>query len=151
MIDSIIYNYNHTVNRGIGIEPYKVNKMIENYLIDVKRDETSILKKIVGEKFEINDIVRIKRSKKLFSDKMLSKYGDHLFKVIKDKNNSVLLIDSDGNEHSVKKSHLIKVKQTGEVLPNKPTIELANNEHSLMLKLKREGLDLANILNKRRR
>ena len=28
-IDDIIYNQNHSVNRGIGIEPYKVNNFIE--------------------------------------------------------------------------------------------------------------------------
>ena len=30
IIEKIIYNYNHSVNRGIGIEPYKVNDFIEN-------------------------------------------------------------------------------------------------------------------------
>ena len=28
-INDIIYNYNHSVNRDIGIEPYKVNNFID--------------------------------------------------------------------------------------------------------------------------
>jgi hypothetical protein len=37
IIDKIIYNYNHSVNRGIGIEPYKVNDFIENMINRIKR------------------------------------------------------------------------------------------------------------------
>ena len=38
-IDDIIYNYNHSVNRGIGIEPYKVNNFIEQKIIENKTEK----------------------------------------------------------------------------------------------------------------
>ena len=40
VIDDIIYNYNHSKNRGIGIEPYKVNNALEVEIINEKRNET---------------------------------------------------------------------------------------------------------------
>ena len=33
IFDKVIYNYNHTVNRGIGIEPYKVNNYIQSSIV----------------------------------------------------------------------------------------------------------------------
>ncbi len=33
VIDKIMYNYNHSINRGIGIEPYLVNSQLEHELI----------------------------------------------------------------------------------------------------------------------
>ena len=39
VIDEIIYNYNHTVNRGIGFEPYKVNNGIEVDIINQNKNE----------------------------------------------------------------------------------------------------------------
>jgi IS30 family transposase len=40
VIDDIVYNYNHSVNRGIGMEPYKVNSFIENELVQEKKEIT---------------------------------------------------------------------------------------------------------------
>ena len=31
-VDDIVYSYNHGVNRGIGIEPYKINDFIDQKL-----------------------------------------------------------------------------------------------------------------------
>ena len=35
-----IYNYNHTVNRGIGIEPYKITESIEHEILIRHREKT---------------------------------------------------------------------------------------------------------------
>ena len=37
VIDTIIYDYNHSVNRGIGIEPYKVTSFIEQLIVESKK------------------------------------------------------------------------------------------------------------------
>ena len=39
-IDDIVYNYNHSVNRGIGIEPYKVNNFIEQKIRENAKNKT---------------------------------------------------------------------------------------------------------------
>jgi hypothetical protein len=152
-IDKIVYNYNHTVNRGIGIEPYKVNKMIENYIINKKRKETNDVKESVGDIFEIGDLVRIKRNKDLFDDKMLPKFSNSVYEVSNIMNNSIEVVDENNNSLKVKKSNVIKVKQSGEVLPSTSVIEKANKEHSVDTKLKRELKNLEmtpiNVLGKR--
>ena len=40
IIEKIIYNYNHSVNRGIGVEPYKVNAFMENMIIQDRKRRT---------------------------------------------------------------------------------------------------------------
>ena len=40
VIDTIIYNYNHSVNRGISIAPAKVTDFIEQKIIENKKEET---------------------------------------------------------------------------------------------------------------
>ena len=77
VIDDIIYNYNnHSVNRGIGIESYKVNNAIEVDIINQKREETEKIRKQEKEVFKIGDFVRVLRKKKQFEDKLLNKYHD---------------------------------------------------------------------------
>ena len=70
VIDKIIYNYNHTVNRGIGIEPAKVSDYLEHEIILWKRDMTNILYSKVNNKFNVGDKVRIlnKKVSKLILD-----------------------------------------------------------------------------------
>ena len=105
VIDEIVYNYNHTVNRGIGVEPYKVNNAIEVDIINQKREQTDLIREKEGEEFKIGDSVRVLRKKKLFEDKLINKYQDKIFKVVKVKNNSLDLEDSKGNEYTTKKEY----------------------------------------------
>jgi hypothetical protein len=151
VFDKIVNNYNHTINRGIGIEPAKVNTMIEKYIINEKREKTEKIKDKIGEMIEVGDFVRLKRDKKLFGDKMLSKYGDSVYEVTRIKNNSLELIDNHDNLIKVKKSEVLKVKQAGLILPESSVIEKANNEHSTEMQIKRHGVNPMNILSKPRR
>ena len=105
VIDDIIYNYNHTINRGIGIAPYKVNNAIETDIINEKRDESMRLKRKIGDDFKVGDFVRVLRKKKTFEDKLLNKYHNIIFKVMKIKNNSLDLEDPEGNEYTTKKKY----------------------------------------------
>ena len=77
IIDKIIYNYNHSVNRGIGIEPYKVKDFIENMIIQDKLSPKysnkiyTIIK--VGKNtvsvMDDNEVVKVKKSNiKIISD-----------------------------------------------------------------------------------
>ena len=105
VIDDIVYNYNHSINRGIGIEPYKVNNAIENDIINEMREKTDKLRDKIKEDFKVGDFVRVLRKKKTYEDKLLNKYHDIIFKVTKVKNNSLDLEDPDGNEYSTKKKY----------------------------------------------
>ena len=43
IIDDLVYNYNHSVNRGIGAAPYQVNSFMEQRIVEKKRDETDLI------------------------------------------------------------------------------------------------------------
>ena len=135
VIDKIIYNYNHTVNRGVGIEPYKINNELEHEIILWKKSMTEIL----NEKeniFNVGDKVRILNKKVMFEDKMLSKYSSILFTVIKVLRNSCIL----NNNIEVKNSQLLKVNN---VQNNKELVEIPKiiKENKIQNKINREKLD----------
>ena len=136
-IDKIINNYNHTVNTGIGIEPYKVDAYIEHQIVTLKRDITTFMhsKDI---KFSVGDKVRILNKKVVFQDKLLPKYSSTVFIVEKVFNNACLVKHND-TEIRVKKSQLIKnnfIDNQTELI----NIPILMNEHSSESKLKKEDL-----------
>jgi len=59
-IDDIIYNYNRSFNRGIGMKPIEVTEFIEKQLIEVNEKKTSLIKPVI-DKFSVGDKVRIKK------------------------------------------------------------------------------------------
>ena len=130
VIDEIIYNYNHTVNRGIGVEPYKVNNGIEVDIINQKREQTELIREKEGEEFKVGDSVRVLRKKKLFEDKLMNKYHDIIFKVVKVKNNSLDLEDSKGNEYTTKKEYCFVINPDKVLYPEviESKIEKATKE-----------------------
>lgn len=97
--------------------------------------------------FDIDDIVLVKRNKKLFEDKQLSKYVGEHFKVIGIFNNAVDVKGKNGEILRVKKSDIQKIKQVGEVLPTETAILKANVDSKQNSKLSREGVSTQNILN----
>lgn len=150
-IDKIIHNYNSDINRGIGIAPKQANNAYENAIINQKRDETEKVKGKHKVSLEVDDVVLMKRNKKLFEDKQLSKYTDEHFKVVNVYNNAVD-IKSKGNDIiRVKKTDLQKIKQVGEVLPTQTAIIQASKESKHKNRIKREGIDISNIITTKRR
>jgi hypothetical protein len=71
VIDNIINNYNHTVNRGIGVEPFKANSFIENQIIQ-KAEEKTIKIKSEKDVINIGSLVRTKLLKTVFIHKLQS-------------------------------------------------------------------------------
>ena len=88
IIDKIVYNYNHSVNRGIGFKPVDVNDFKENLIRETKKAQGN---KITYDDFKIDDYVRILNEKTSFDDKLKSKYSNELFQITKVKNNSVIM------------------------------------------------------------
>ena len=93
VIDEIIKNYNDTVNRGIGYKPKDVTAAIENDIINKKKAQTGEVSEKIFPEFLVNDNVRILRKTHTFEDKMLSKYHDIIFTVVKVYNNSLDVIE----------------------------------------------------------
>ena len=139
VIDKIIYNYNHTVNRGIGIEPAKVSDYLEHEIILWKRDMTNILYTKVNNKFNVGDTVRILNKKVLFQDKLLPKYSSLIFTVEKVLRNSCIIVGSD-KSIEVKNSQLLKVNNN---INNKEITEIPKilKEEKIRKKIEREKLD----------
>jgi hypothetical protein len=135
IIDKIIFNYNHTINKGIGIEPYKVNNFIEHEIILWKRKETELFNN-KNEDFNIGDKVRIINKKILFNDKMLPNYSSTVFTVRKVLKNSCIL----NNDIEVKKSQLLKIKDVDNI---KDIVEIPKilKEERSKKQLEREKLD----------
>lgn len=153
VIGDIVNNYNNTIHRSIGVAPIKVNNAIEIDIINEKRNETKRLRDKIPENFDIGDTVIIKRKKKLFDDKHLSKFTGDVYTVVKIMNNSVQLSDIHSNLKVEKVSNIQKIRPVGEVLPKasyEDTIKAASNENSLQRKLKLNGIDLNNILTTKR-
>ena len=135
VIDKIIFNYNHTINRGIGIAPYKVNNSMEHEIILWKRKQTEIHHDKTNEDFEVGDKVRLLNKKILFNDKMLPNYSSTVFTVRKVLRNSCVL----NNDITVKKTQLLKISSVDNA---KEIVEIPRilREERGRKKLEREGL-----------
>lgn len=128
VIDDIIYNYNHTVNRGIGVSPDSVNHAVEVDIINEKREDTKHKRDTIQQHLEEGDTVRLLNKKGLFDNKHKGKYTHGIFKVVQIYNNSCDIENTKGEIFLVKLSQLQKVKQNGEIIPDITEIEKANRD-----------------------
>lgn len=147
VIDKIIHNYNHTVNRGIGIEPYRVNSRLEHEIIVWKRAQTEIFHN-KSEKIEKGDKVRIINKRILFEDKMLPNYSNEVYEVIRPMKNSCI-VDIDGDEVEIKNSQLLKVNE----VENKRTLKeipAILNEAKASNRNRRAGVSTDNVITETR-
>jgi hypothetical protein len=144
IIDTLIYNYNHSVNRGIGVAPYKVNAFMEQRIVEKKKNETTLILSKKND-IEIGDFVRIIYDKNQFDDKMTPKYTNKIFEVISIKSNSLVVIDSKGEEYKVKKSNVKIIKHVeNNIILNEQ--ENANQIHRIARQIRRAGVPVENII-----
>ena len=116
-LDKLIYNYNHSINRGIGIEPFRVSDLIEKMIIEKKKKQTGIIQSNYVT-YNIGDKCRILNDKKIFSDKTESRYSNEIYIITKVNKGSVLILKNDVNVN-VKKSNikLITSVDNSSILP----------------------------------
>lgn len=138
VIDDIINNYNHTVNRGIGIEPFKITDAIEHELILFNREKTNRLSQGFN-KFIIGDKVRIINKKLIFEDKMLPKYSNKVY-IIKQVFNNACLITIEGKDIRIKNDQLLKI-DTIENNKDDTNMNIINKENKISNKIQRENLE----------
>jgi hypothetical protein len=147
VIDKIIYNYNHSVNRGIGIEPYKVNSFIENEIIQKKKDETKEITSKV-DVINIGDKCRILLERNTFQDKMTPKYSNKVYDIVKISKNSVYVIDNNYLV-KVKKSNIKIVKHVEAALELKERKNV-NVYHRVDRMIVKSGVESSNIIEGKR-
>jgi hypothetical protein len=142
IIDKIVYNYNHTVNRGIGYKPVDVNDFIENKIRQEKKTEGL---KVEYEDFKVGQYVRVLNERGTYDDKMKSKYTDKIFTIEKVKNNSVEIRDEKGDLYRARKNEIKTV-----VKPDNPKELTAKKQASIDTKqekiMKKEDINENNIL-----
>jgi hypothetical protein len=144
IIDTLIYNYNHSVNRGIGIEPYKVNAFMEQRIVEKKKEETVLILSKKND-IKIGDFVRIILEKTIYDDKMTPKFSNKIFEVIRLKSNSLFVTDSKGEEYKVKKSNVKIVKNVeNNIVLNEQ--DNANQIHRIARNIRRAGVPADNII-----
>ena len=116
ILPEIIANLNNTYNRGIGCTPKQASNPITTAsIINKAIDETIKIKKH-EQIFEIGQLVRILKPRKLF-EKTQTTYSDEVYKIVKVNLNTVSVADDDENMYTgIKKKYLL-------VLPSnyKPT------------------------------
>ena len=151
VIDDIIHNYNHTVNRGIGYAPVKVNDEIETNIINKKSEITDKFRKDQITEFKVGNKIRVLRKKKLFEDKLLSKYFDIVFVVDKIKSNSLLIHAPDGTEYKTKKKYCFIINENTEITPiTESKIIKAGKENKIKRILKKEEIEEKNLIKEKR-
>ena len=147
IIDKIIFNYNHSVNRGIGVEPYKVNAFMENMIIqNMKKRTEKIISKL--DIINVGDKCRVLLNKKLFQDKLSPKYSNKIYTIMKVGKNTVSIIHNNEIE-KVKKSN---IKIISDVY-NKTDLKEQKNatlSNSLQRLYKKTDVDLSNIIEGKR-
>lgn len=141
-IDKIIYNYNHTINKGIGFTPTEASKgFIQSIIINNAIDKTNGIK---DDDIKVGDKCRVENKKELF-DKLQNKYSNEVYTIVKIKKNSVVL----DNDKTVKKSDIIIVKNIDyEVVQSvKKEVE---KKHKIKNKLDKEDVKNENIRESKR-
>lgn len=151
VIDDIVNNYNNSVNRGIGIEPIKVNDFIENLIIHEKKAQTGIIKPSLPD-FVVGDKVILKNKNILFEDKMKPSYSNKIYNVIGVTANS-LKLERKGKEKKVKKSQARKINENDFVVVENNIEDVLDNvarERRAERRLKKSGVDVENIVEGKR-
>ena len=104
ILDKVIWNYNHTVNRGIKIEPYKANAFIQTEIIAQKKEETDKFHARQPQ-YELNKKCRILNTGEIFDDKMTAQYSNKIYTITKVNKNTVIL----NNSIKKKKSEILLI------------------------------------------
>ena len=147
IIDKIVYNYNHTKNRGIGYKPIEVNDFIENMIRQKKKLEGENIRENETE-FKVGQYVRELNDKNIFDDKMKSKYSNEIYEITKVNNNSLIIKNDKNDLFKIKKDEVKVVKKPVDHNNNIQLKEriIANKEHKQERILKREGINQENII-----
>ena len=150
IIDKIVYNYNRTVNRGIGFTPLQASKpIVQSTIINKALLKTKLFEEFIEEDFRVGERCRIILDKKLF-DKGSKKYSQEIYTVVKVNKNTLDLEDEEGEvKKGVKKDDVVFIKEVEKRLKNE-NIKEAVKENKVERKLKQVGIDPKNEVREKR-
>lgn len=148
IIDKIVYNYNHSVNRGIGYKPADVNDFIENIIRQEKKEQGENIRDVETE-YKVGQFIRTLDEKNQFEDKMKSKYSNEIYEITKINNNHVIIKDSKENLYKIKKDEIKIVNKPTNNIILKEKKEIAK-EHKQERILKKEEQKPENIIRESR-
>ena len=137
IIDKIIDNYNHTLNRGIGMEPAKITDANEHEIILYNREKTEKIQKKL-ERFKIGDKVRIINKREVFGDKILPKYSNKVF-IVESVHPNACEIKVGENIVRVKNDQLLKIDYVEKQMEDTNMKEISKNNR-IKNKINREKL-----------
>nr|AAG23743.1 integrase-like protein [Tetrahymena thermophila] len=151
-LQKLVKTYNNTIHSQINMTPQKAKeKNFSNFT--ARQQKYTTLQKI-EETFQINDFVRVFRKKKQF-EKGQKNYTKNIYQIVaKDGNNFILQKFKDGKlqDKQIEKTaaYLQKVNISTLFSKQKTKKEISKKEvkkqTNLSKKLKREGIDLKNII-----
>ena len=95
VLDDIVYSYNHSVHRSIGMAPADVTS------VDHRKILSKLFPKLTTDrpKFKINDSVRVSKKRKTFQKSAVQNWSDEIFQIAKIKNTNPItynIRDYDG-------------------------------------------------------
>jgi hypothetical protein len=148
VLDNIVNNINHTVNRGIGIEPFKVNSFIENQIIQKAKEKTKDIEQKESE-IKIGDLCRVRLIRTQFTDKMHAKWSDKVYVITKIKKGSVVIKDNNDEEYKAKRTDIKIIKEVENKKVLKEIVK-ANKEHTINNNIKKSGVEQENLVEGKR-
>jgi hypothetical protein len=149
VINKIVYNYNRTVNTGIGFTPLEASKsIVQSTIINDAIDKTKLIEQN-EDKIEIGEKCRILLKKKTF-DKGETKYSKEIYEVVKIHKNTLSLINEEGDIKKISRDKVAFINEVQrKVNDNKIKEVVKENKVNRIIKHK-EGLDESNIINRKR-
>ena len=148
IIDKIVYNYNHTFNRGIGYKPVEVNDFLENEIRQRKKEEGENIRE-TETNFKIGQHVRVLNEEGQFNDKMKSKYSNEIYEITKVKNNIIYIKDDKDNLYKIKKDEVKIVNKPINNVKLINKVKVAKDAKQERI-LKRESIQEENIVRAKR-
>ena len=146
VLQDIIYNYNHSYNRGIKKKPSQVQEQDPDI---IKLDNEKYMNALQEEEiFNIGDHVRVILNRQIFQKGTLSKWSKTIYTIITSSPHSYIL----NNGKSYKYYELQKVNQVNQLQKQtqETTREQMKEQRTKQRRFKKSGLDKENILTSKR-
>lgn len=139
--DNLIYNYNHTVNSAIGIEPVKVTKANDKSILKDMKEKFIEQVGLSTQHINVGDHVRLPILKTAFS-KEGPKYSETIYEVI-NTNGSKVWVKNNG--HNLKTPYNINqvLRVDKDMITNKKhAVQDARKEAKVERIIRKEGLEV---------
>ena len=139
VIDKVIYNYNRTINRGIGFTPLEASKhLIQSVIINNAKNKVSTIQTKEKDDFKVGDFCRVENDKNTFN-KTQSKYSNEIYQIVKVGKFSLEVENENGDTYSVKKDLVIVVSKPNKIVKD-TNIKKANEQSKADRRLKMQKL-----------